>query len=180
MAVIANVLSPGWTASAARTVVLSAPSSATFRGISNASSLLVWPSMASADCLDFSLDVAAWLAETGDRLAGLRVTYPTPVTPTDLQVLWCTILSGQPVLFLSGGQPNTSFTIRILLITTAGRRHAEQVQIPISGDSLATVPALAPQLALPAGGTRPIPPNALVLPGGAILTDGTGQPFLLA
>lgn len=175
-----QVLSPGWTASAARTVVLSAPSSVAFRGLSVAQVALVWPGKASADCLDCSLDVAAWLAETGDALAGLEVTFPAPVVATDLQVLWCTILSGQPVIFLGGGQPGTSVPVQILLITVAGRRHLEQVQMPINSDGQATVPMAVPQLVLLAGGMTPIPPNAIALPNGRILTNDAGMPYLLA
>ena len=175
-----TVSSPGWSASPARTVALAAPSAAPLRGISIAPLPPAWPAKSSADCLDVALDVAAWLAETGDSLAGLAVTAPSPASPTDPRVLWCTILSGQPVLFVGGGQPGTTVPVQVLLITSAGRRHAEQVQLPINAATPPTAPAPAPQLAMPGGGAWPIPPNAVALPDGSILTDDAGTPFLFA
>ena len=133
---------------------------------------LAWPDKAPADCLDFSLDASDWLAGTRDTLAGLQVTYPTPASATDLRVLWCTILCGQAVLFLAGGQPCRRYAIQIVLISGAGRVRAVQVLIQVTGDGPAVPPGpTAPQW----------PPNAAILPGGVVIPDQTGaQPLILA
>ena len=175
------VLSPGWTASPARTLSLALPAGSALRGVRTAAGPLSFVGKSAADALDFALDASALLSDGGDALAGGQATVPVLDPSTDLQVLWCTILSGQLVVFLAGGAPGSTTTIQLLLVTTAGRRRIENVQIQIDENSLATAPVPAPQLELPAAaGTVPIPPNAVTLPDGSILTDSSGQPYLLA
>lgn len=172
--------SPGWTPSPARTIAIPAPLPQ--RGVLTAALPLAWPAKPSSDCLDYVIDPTAWLAEVDDGLAGASVSAPAPASLTDLQVVWCSIISGLVVALVGGGVPGGSVPLLIVLTTIAGRRHLLQVTMPITNDGIATAAELAPQLQLPGipGATVPIAPNAMRLPDGSILTGPTGLPYLLA
>lgn len=176
MTVVAEV---GWTLSAARTLTLSEQATAVVRSRSQAALPLIWPGMASADALDFAIDPTAWLTEIADELVSVTASVPALVLPTDLQLLWVTILQGMAVIFAAGGQPNTTVPVELVLTTAAGRRVAQLSHIVINGDSPAMPAPAWPQLTVGTG-TMGIPPNAIVLPNGKILTNAAGLPYLLA
>ncbi|MCQ8240508.1 hypothetical protein [Rhizosaccharibacter radicis] len=165
---MAGVASPGWTASAARTVAIPAPTP--LRGIRTVLVPLSWPSKSPADHVDVAIDPTAWLGDAGDTLVGATAIAPKPASDVDLQVLWCTILDGQPVLFVGGGKPGDSVAIQVLVLTASGRRLVQRITLSIDSDTDAMpvipVPQMVPSLV------------ALTTDAGGVLTLDDGAPLL--
>lgn len=172
------VAAGAWQASPSRTIEIAGPV-VYERGLGSAPVPLVLAAMASADVLDYAMDVSHWLRQEGDTLHHLRVSVAAPVLDTDLQVLWATVIEGHPVFLLAGGTPGSLVPIEVTLDSTTGRRLVQLLRLPINTDSPATVPPSVPQM-LVGGAAQGIPPNAMRLPGGAVLVNDAGLPFLLA
>ncbi len=121
--------------SVARTVAVVTPSGAYLRGTRAGSSQLFWPDKASAECLDFSLDLTAWLLDAGsDSIAGNVVCAASPVgTASDLILSATTTVStGLATLFISGGQPEVEYCISFLVNTAGGRTALFDVALRIN------------------------------------------------
>lgn len=122
--------------------------------------VLVWPIKDPGDTLDYVFDIApALTANPGDRISTLDVAV-SPSNPGDLVVQSCAADGARAVLWLTGGQALTNYTVTINITTTGGRALSRSVALPVA--ALANVPVSA---------------NALETPAGQALTDPTGTPL---
>lgn len=64
----------------------------------------------------------------------------------------------------------------VYVVTQQGRRLAPRIELAITAETDATEPTPAPTMS----GGIPVPPNAIQLPDGAILTGPGGRPYLIA
>jgi len=175
--VTAPLPSPNWQPSPVRTIAVPTATNLRARSLVPLSVAISWAPKSSADNLDFTLDPTAWLAETDDYLASVSAAVPTATgLATDLTVSWATIIAGAAVLFLGGGAPGTSQTVDVTLTTRQARVLNLSIVVAITLASAATAPDAVPTLTTGV----PVPPNALRLPNGNILTNASGQPFLIA
>ncbi|WP_456304458.1 phage fiber-tail adaptor protein [Acetobacter senegalensis] len=174
---IAPIPSPIWQPAAARVIPISAPANLRTRGLVPEIVTLSWAPKSSADNFDFSLDLSEILSCTADYIASVtaRVTTATG-SGSDLVVLWVSIVNGLACVFLGSGLPGTTQTVRVVVGTQQGRVIAQEVLLSINSYSQATSPQPVPTL--PDG--TPVPPNAIRLPDGSILTDDNGQPYIIA
>jgi len=118
---------------------------------------LVWPEKDPADTLDYVFDISPALsANPGDTIATLDVAI-SPSNPGDLTLVSATTDGAWAVLWLSEGQPLTTYTVTIALTTTGGRALTRSISLPCV--PLASIPA---------------PEYALTTPSGQALTDPTG------
>lgn len=175
---IAPIPSPTWQPAAARVIPISAPANLRTRGLVPEIVTLSWAPKSSADHFDFSLDLSAILDATGDHIAAIeRVDIPTASgDPTQLAVLWSSIVNGLACIMLGGGTPGEIEEIVVYVVTQQGRRLAPKVLLAITSETAATEPTPAPTM----GNGIPVPPNAIRLPSGFILTDNNGKPYLIA
>ncbi|MDE8348947.1 MAG: hypothetical protein POG74_05605 [Acidocella sp.] len=121
---------------------------------------LVWPAKDPGDTLDYVFDIMpALTANPGDTIATLDVTI-NPANPGDLTLISTSADGPRAVLWLSGGQPLTNYTVTLNITTNGGRALARSVALPVV--SLASVPA---------------PAAALTTLNGQVLTDPTGTPL---
>lgn len=175
---IAPIPSPTWQPAAARVIPISPPANLRTRGLVPEIVTLSWAPKSSADHFDFSLDLSGILDATGDHVAAIeRVEIPTASgLPTQLTVLWSSIVNGLACIMLGGGAPGETDEIVVYVVTQQGRRLAPRILLAITTETDASTPTPAPTL--PDG--TPVPPNAIRLPSGKILTDDNGKPFLIA
>jgi len=118
---------------------------------------LAWPDKDPGDTLDYVFDITPALsANPGDTISTLDVGI-SPSNPGDLSLVSSTADGAWAVLWLSDGQPLTTYTVTVIITTTGGRTLARSISLPCV--SLASVPA---------------PQNALTTAGGQALTDPTG------
>lgn len=123
---------------------------------------LSWPAKDPADVLDFLFDISqAFAGNEGDAIASLDVTI-TPSALGDLVLQSATADGSFVVLWLSGGQAGTTYTITLSIITTNGRAVQRSIYLPVL--SLSTLPATA---------------STLLTGGNGVLTDQNGNPILL-
>lgn len=121
---------------------------------------LVWPEKDPGDTLDYVFDITPALSSNpGDTISTLDVGI-SPGNPGDLTLVSATADGAWAVLWLSEGQPLTTYTVTVTITTTGGRTLARSISLPCV--SLASVPA---------------PQFALTTPGGQALTDPTGTPL---
>jgi hypothetical protein len=121
---------------------------------------LAWPTKDPGDTLDYVFDIGpALTANPGDGISTLDVTI-SPDNPGDLTMASCAADGARAVLWLSGGQALTTYTVTINITTTGGRTLARSIALPVA--ALASVPA---------------PEDALTTPAGQALTDPTGTPL---
>jgi hypothetical protein len=121
---------------------------------------LAWPVKDPMDTLDYVFDITpALTANPGDGIATLDVAI-TPDNAGDLTLASSSADGPRAVLWLSGGQPSTTYTVTVSITTTAGRALARSISLPVI--TLATIPA---------------PASALTTPGGQPLTDPAGTPL---
>lgn len=166
----APIPSPVWQPAASRVIPIVAPANLRTRGLVPEIVTLSWAPKSSADHFDFSLDLSEILSCTGDYVASVSASVPTATgSPTDLVPLWTSIVNGLACVFLGSGAPGTTQTVRVTVGTQQGRVITQDVALAISTYSVATPPIPPPTLA---DGT-PVPPNAIRLPDGSILTIGS-------
>jgi hypothetical protein len=103
----------------------------------------------------------ALTANPGDGIATLDITL-SPNNPGDLVLASSSADGLRAVLWLSGGQPLTTYTVTINITTSGGRTLARSIALPVI--ALASVPA---------------PASALTTPTGQALTDPTGTPLTI-
>nr|WP_298794640.1 hypothetical protein [uncultured Acetobacter sp.] len=169
--------SPGWQPAPARTIPLALPPGLRLRGLVAEDVRLAWAPKASGDNLDFTLTPHTWLHGTGDYLASVTASVLTATgAQTDLTVLWATLLHGKACIFLGGGIPGTVQEVQVSLTTQQGRSLVQPVSVAILANTSASARQPVPHLA---DGT-PVPPNAIALPDGSILTGQAGSPYLIA
>lgn len=121
---------------------------------------LVWPAKDPGDTLDYVFDIAPALsANLGDGIGTLDVAI-SPNNPGDLTLASMAVDGTRAVLWLSGGQAATNYTVTISVSTVGGRTLVRSVAVPVV--ALSTVPAAQ---------------TALVTPAGQMLTDPTGTPL---
>ncbi|WP_291365389.1 hypothetical protein [Acetobacter sp. UBA5411] len=123
-----------------------------------------FPAKSSADILDYAVDFSAWLADTGDTIETVSVTFPDTTGLTyDLTDLWADVYQGETVvIMLASGRPGTKQRVVVTVETTEGRTKAVPIEIKITRATPATDPP-----------NNLIPTNALAL-NGIYLTDDTG------
>ncbi|NHN93459.1 phage fiber-tail adaptor protein [Acetobacter sicerae] len=123
-----------------------------------------FPPKSSADILDYAVDFSSWLADTGDAIEVVSVTYPDTTGLTyDLTDLWADVYQGEiVVIMLASGRPGTKQRVVVTVETVEGRTKAVPIEIKITRATPATDPP-----------SNFIPTNALSL-NGTYLTDDTG------
>lgn len=122
---------------------------------------LNWPTKDPGDVLDYQLDISpALVGNDGDSIATLDVTV-SPDNPGDLAMNSATTDGSIAVLWLSGGQAQTVYTVNIAITTTNGRSLQRAILLPVL------------YLSVPA-----VPPTAIQTNTGLVLTDQNGNPLL--
>ena len=130
-----------WTPSLARTVAI-VPLQP-LRGVRPAQPRLAWPSKASAELLDFSLDLSGWMIDAGDSVAEATVTVLPTGGATDLGIFWDTPAGQMVVLAASGGTAGTCYQVSIEVTTAIGRTGFWLVALPVDLRSPSQAPAAA-------------------------------------
>jgi len=121
---------------------------------------LAWPAKDPGDALDYVFDIApALTGNFGDTISTLDISI-SPDNPGDLTLVSSSADGARAVLWLSGGQALTTYTVTINITTAGGRALARSIALPVV--ALASVPA---------------PSDALTTPTGQVLTDPTGTPL---
>jgi hypothetical protein len=121
---------------------------------------LAWPAKDPGDTLDYVFDVApALTANPGDSISTLDVTI-SPAQPGDVTLTAASADGAQAVLWLTGGQALTTYTVTVNITTAGGRTLARSIALPVL--------ALA---------SNPAPASALTTVSGQPLTDPTGTPL---
>jgi hypothetical protein len=122
---------------------------------------LNWPAKDPGDILDYILDIGpAIVGNDGDAIATVAVN-SSPSEPGDLELKSTTADGSRIVLWISGGQAGTIYTITFLISTINGRSLQRSVLLPVL---LLSVPV--------------VPPTAIVTATGVVLTDQNGNPVL--
>lgn len=171
-----NIQCPGVTVATARTLRLRASSTPPLWGVRLPAIPQSWVPKSPTDVLEYALDPVRWLADSGDVLDQITAIVPDRASDADLTVLWAAKVNGLAVVCLAGGLPGTTVPVQVSLKTVSGRQHTERVFVVINADSSAQ--PVTPGPTLPDG--SPIPPNAIRLPDGSILTTDDNRPLLLA
>ncbi len=147
--------------SSARTVVLDAFIPVPRGSTAVAPPPLNWPTKDPNDVLDYQFDISpALIGNEGDSIATLDVLI-TPDNPGDLTLNEVQADGPSAVLWLSEGQAGTVYTITVLISTINGRALQRSILLPVL---LLSVP--------------PVPPNAIDITAGVVLTDQNGNPVL--
>jgi hypothetical protein len=150
-----------WKPSNARTVMLDAFIPVPRGSTAVAPPPLNWPTKDPADVLDYQFDIApALVGNDGDAIATLDITIE-PSNPGDLTLNSAIADGSVAVLWLSGGQPGTVYTVNLVITTTNGRTISRSILLPVLYLSVS-----------------PVPPNALLTDTGVVLTDQNGNPVL--
>ena len=119
---------------------------------------LNWPTKDPADVLDYQFDISpALVGNDGDAIATLDATIE-PANPGDLVLNSATTDGALAIVWLSGGQPGTIYTVNLVITTVNGRTINRTILLPVL------------YLSVP-----PIPPNALITDTGVVLTDQNGN-----
>jgi hypothetical protein len=122
---------------------------------------LNWPTKDPVDVLDYILDIGpAIVGNDGDNIATLDVAL-APSNPGDLVLQSSTTDGSRIILWLSGGQAGTVYTLTFAITTVNGRSLQRSVILPVL---LLSVPG--------------IPANAVLTSTGAMLTDQNGNPVV--
>lgn len=124
---------------------------------------LNWPSKDPADVLDYEFDISpALVGNEGDTIATLAVSI-SPNAPGDLVLNSASVDGAVAVLWMSGGQPGSIYTVTIAITTTTGRTVQRSILLPVL---LLSQP--------------PIPANAIQTSSGLVITDQNGNPVVTA
>ncbi|WP_298213991.1 hypothetical protein [Acidocella sp.] len=149
-----------WRPSNARYVQIDGFVSGPRRPQSPCAAPLAWPAKDPGDTLDYVFDISpALTADPGDAIASLDITIG-PANVGDLQLVSAAADGPRAILWLSGGQSQTNYTVTVTARTNGGRILVRTISLPVV--------ALA---------SLPTPQNALTTGDGLALTDPTGTPF---
>jgi hypothetical protein len=130
--------------------------------LTSAPAALSWPAKDPEDVLDYELDISPVLAgNEKDTIATIDVTIQ-PSATGDLVLASSAVDGSVAVLWLTGGQAGTVYSVQVTLGTTAGRTIGRAIYLPV--------------LALVSG---PPPVSALTTSAGTILLDQSGNPILV-
>ena len=122
---------------------------------------LNWPAKDPGDVLDYILDIGpAIVGNDGDGIAAVTVTV-APSSSGDLELQSTTADGSRIVLWLSGGQAGTVYTITFLITTINGRSLQRTVLLPVLSLSIPIAPT-----------------SAIMTSTGVVLTDQNGNPVL--
>lgn len=122
---------------------------------------LNWPTKDPGDILDYILDIGpAIVGNDGDGISTAAVSL-APSNPGDLELQSTTADGSRIILWLSGGQSSTVYTITFVITTINGRSLQRSVLLPVLSLSVPVFPA-----------------TAIVTAGGVALTDQNGNPVL--
>jgi hypothetical protein len=122
---------------------------------------LNWPTKDPADVLDYILDIGpAIVGNDGDGIATAAITF-APSGPGDLELQSTTADGSRIILWLSGGQAGSVYTITFVITTINGRALRRSALLPVLLLSAPTIPT-----------------NAIVTTAGVMLTDQNGNPVL--
>jgi hypothetical protein len=158
---MSTTLSHVWKPSNARLVVIDSFVSVPRGSNVTAPPPLNWPTKDPGDILDYILDIGpAIVGNDGDGVATVAVSV-SPSNPGDLELQSITADGSRIVLWLSGGQAGTIYTITFLITTINGRSLQRSVLLPVLLLSVPVVPA-----------------SAIVTSSGVVLTDQNGNPVL--
>ncbi len=120
-----------WRPSTARVVVLDSFVPAPRGTVTASSPPLAWASKDPADVLDYVLDLSpAFYGNDGDGIANIDVTI-TPAQPGDLALNRASADGTSVVLWLSGGQVGTTYTVTVFVVANSGRSLSRSVQLPV-------------------------------------------------
>ena len=134
-----------WRPSSARRVLLDAFIPVVRGATAIAPPLLVWPAKDPGDILDYQLDISpALVGNDGDSIATLDVQI-TPSQPGDLMLVSSAADGGSAVLWLEAGQPNTTYSVSVVIGTTNGRSIHRSILLPVLALSVASNPTTALQ-----------------------------------
>jgi hypothetical protein len=122
---------------------------------------LNWPTKDPGDVLDYILDIGPVIVgNDGDGIATVDVSI-FPANPGDLTLQSTTADGSCIILWLSGGQAGTVYTITFAVETVNGRCLQRSILLPVL---LLSVPI--------------VPPTAFVTAAGVVITDQNGNPVL--
>jgi hypothetical protein len=123
---------------------------------------LNWPTKDPGDVLDYILDISpAIMGNDGDGINTLDVAI-SPSDPGDLTLQSSTTDGSRVILWLTGGQAGTVYTISFTISTINGRSLVRSVLLPVLSLSVPVIPV-----------------DALLAAAGTALTDQNGNPILL-
>lgn len=150
-----------WKPSSARRVVIDSFVPVPRGSVAVAPPPLNWATKDPSDTLDYEFDIApAVVGNDGDAIASISVT-TSPNAAGDL-TLGNVLLDGcVAVLWFSGGQPGTIYTVTIAATTKSGRTIQRSILLPVI---LLSQPA--------------VPSTAIVANSGVVITDQNGNPVL--
>jgi len=147
--------------STARTVVLDAFIPVPRGSTASALPPLNWPTKDPSDVLDYRFNISpALVGNEGDSISTLDV-FITPDNPGDLLLNEVQADGPNAILWLSGGQAGTIYTITVLISTVNGRTLQRSILLPVL------------ELSVP-----PVPADAIDVGAGVALTDQNGNPIL--
>jgi hypothetical protein len=122
---------------------------------------LNWPTKDPGDILDYILEIGpAIVGNDGDSIATLDVAL-APSNPGDLVLQSSTTDGSRVILWLSGGQAGTIYTLTFAITTVNGRSLHRSVLLPVL---LLSVPEMLA--------------DAVLTSTGAMLTDQNGNPVV--
>ncbi len=140
-----------WKPSAARTITLDAFVPLPRGTKPNAPALASWPIKDPTDLLDYQFDIApALIANDGDAISTLDIAI-SPANPGDLALTSSMADGARAILWLSGGQSGTIYTVTLTIGTAAGRTLSRSVLLPVA--ALSQPPAVPGTLTTNTGAT---------------------------
>lgn len=158
-----TIASHAWIPSVARTVTLDSFVPVPRGSVPMPPTAPSWPLKDPGDTLDYQFDISpALIGNDGDAISTLDIAI-VPAALGDLALISTAADGSRAVLWLSGGQPGTTYTITLTVGTQAGRTIARSVLLPVA--SLAAMPAAS---------------HALTTADGTPLVDQSGNPILAA
>ena len=153
--------SHAWVPSVARTVTLDAFVPVPRGTTPTPPTTPYWPLKDPGDTLDYQFDIApALIGNDGDSISTLDITI-VPAASGDLALASTTADGTRAVLWLSSGQPGTTYTVTLTIGTQAGRTISRSVLLPVAA------------LATPASVE-----DSLLTSDGTPLVDQNGNPIL--
>ncbi len=127
--------------SCARTVVLTGALPCPRGMPASAMPLPAWPAKDPGDVLDYQFDISpALVGARGDAITTLDVAI-LPANPGDLALASAAADGARCVLWLSGGQAGTVYTVTLTIGTQGGRVLARSVLLPVVALANLAVPA---------------------------------------
>src|SRR5947209_7556406 len=134
-----------WRPSAARTITLDAFVPVPRGTAATLPAPLSWPLKDPGDLLDYQFDIApALIGNDGDAISTLDIEI-NPSCPGDLALASAAADGSRAVIWLSGGEPGTIYTVTLKIGTQAGRTFARSALLPVAALAGSVQPATALQ-----------------------------------